>query len=137
MKVKIILVLAAAWFLPGLFGVGFGAASPQLTRSNSGGGVTAKATYLNPGATDDFRFQVVLDTHSVNLDDYDLKKLSFLQDDKGGGYPPERVESKGSGHHREFTLVFPKISPEVKRFELVIRDIAGVKERSFQWEIYP
>ena len=33
------------------------AAAPALTRTHAGGGVTAKATYLNPGGTEDTRFR--------------------------------------------------------------------------------
>ena len=111
------------------------AAVPDLIRTNSGGGVTAKVTYLNPQGTEDARFEISLDTHSVNLDSYDLKALSLLRDDAGKVYQPTKVENKGSGHHRQLVLVFPKPAPGNKRFELVIKDIAGVKERSFVWDL--
>jgi hypothetical protein len=110
------------------------AATPALTRTHAGGGVTAKVTYLNPKSNDEARFQVVLETHSVDLDSYDLKALSSLRDNAGKGYQPIKVENKGSGHHRQVVLVFPKLAPGNKRLELVIKDIAGVKERSFVWD---
>jgi hypothetical protein len=127
--------LWGAVILIGLFGVGrsYGAAAPGLTRTHSGGGVTVKVTYLNPQGKDDARFQVVLDTHSGDLDVYDLKALSTLRDDSGREYQPAQVENKGSGHHREATLTFPKTASETKRPELVIKDVAGVKERVFRW----
>jgi len=59
------------------------AAAPALTRTHAGGGVTAKATYLNPGGTEDTRFEISLDPHSVDLDSYDPKALSSLRDDAG------------------------------------------------------
>ena len=111
------------------------AAALALTRTHAGGGVTAKATYLNPGGTEDTRFEISLDTHSVDLDSYDLKALSSLRDDAGKVFRPTKVENKGSGHHRQFVLVFPKPAPGNKRLELVIKDIAGVKERSFVWDL--
>jgi hypothetical protein len=111
------------------------AAAAALTRTHAGGGVTAKATYLNPVGTEDTRFEISLDTHSVDLDSYDLKALSSLRDDAGKGYQPIKVENKGSGHHRQVVLVFPKLAPGSKRLELVIKDIAGVKERSFVWDL--
>jgi hypothetical protein len=111
------------------------AATPALTRTNSGGGVTAKVTYLNPGGTEDTRFEISLDTHSVDLDSYDLKVLSSLRVDTGKTYQPTKVENKGSGHHRQLLLIFPKATSESKRLELVIREIAGVKERSFVWDL--
>jgi len=113
----------------------FPAGAPGLTRTHSGGGVTVKVTHLNPEAKDEARFQVVLDTHSVNLDSYDLKVLSLLRDGTGKEYQPEQVENKGSGHHREVVLSFPKPPPANKRLELVIKGIAGVKERAFRWDL--
>jgi len=115
--------------------VSFAAAAPGLTRTNSGGGVTVNVTYPHSQNTEETRFEVVLDTHAVNLDGYDLETLSLLRDDSGKTYQPVRVENKGSGHHREITVVFPNVSPPAKRLELVIKDIAGIKERSFLWEL--
>ena len=130
-------VLLKGLFLLGLFGLseGFGAAAPGLTRTHTGGGVTVKVTYLNPKETESVRFEVVLDTHSVNLDGYDLKVLSVLRDEMGKEYQPTQVENKGSGHHREIILIFPKSSSGAKRLDLVIKDIAKVKERSFSWDL--
>ena len=97
----------AGFLLIGLIFSGdiFGAAS-NTPQTNSGGGVTAKVTYLNQGATDEPRFQVVLDTHSVNLDAYDLKSIAVLRDDTGKAYASTGVENKGSGHHREAIVSF-------------------------------
>lgn len=130
-------VLLGGLFLFALFGLseGFGAAAPGLTRTQSGGGVTVQVTYLDPQGADDAHFQVLLDTHSVNLDAYDLKALSLLRDETGKNYQPTKVDSKGGGHHREGTLIFPKPAAETKRIELVIKDIAKVKERSFSWDL--
>jgi len=124
-------------FLVSLFGISesFSAAASELTRTHSGGGVTVKVTHLNPQGADDVRFQVVLDTHSGNLDGYDLKNLSLLRDETGKTYEVAKTENKGSGHHREITITFSKPSPEAKRLELVIKDIAGIKERTFRWNL--
>lgn len=92
-------------------------------------------TYVHPRPENEVRFEVVLDTHTVNLDGYDLKALSTLRDDTGKNYQPIKVDNKGSGHHREITLVFPKVSPSAKRLELVIKDIGRVKERVFFWDL--
>ena len=116
-------------------GESFGAAGPDATQTVSGGGVTAKVTYLNPKSNDEPRFQAVLDTHSVNLDAYDFKRITVLGDGTGKTYPPTKVENKGGGHHRQVTLTFPKVSPEAKRLEIVIKDVAGVKERTFRWNL--
>lgn len=122
--------------LAGYYGEIFAAVESDLTQTVSGGGVTVKATYVNPKSTDEPRFVVVVDTHSVNLDAYDLKSIAVLRDDTGKTYLATGVESKGGGHHREATLSFPKVSPESKRLELVIKDVGGVRERSFRWDVH-
>ncbi len=128
--------LVVGLFIIALFGIEVThAAEPAgVTRTNTSGGVTVKVTYLNSQGTADARFDIALDTHSVNLDAYDLKDLSLLRDEVGREYQATRVENKGSGHHRQITLVFPKPSLDVKKLELVIRDMAGVKERVFRWD---
>ena len=133
---KSVRVSGLGLFLISLFWVAQSlAAAPALTRTHAGGGVTAKATYLNPGGTEDTRFEISLDTHSVDLDSYDLKALSSLRDAAGKVYQPTKVENKGSGHHRQLVLVFPKSAPGNKRLELLVKDVAGVKERSFVWDL--
>ena len=112
-----------------------GAAGIYGTRTDSGGGVTIRVTLLGFKTTEDLRFHVALDTHSVNLDGYDLKANSVLRDDAGTTYLPTAVEDKGSGHHRETTVRFAKIANNTKRVELIIKDIAGVKERIFRWDL--
>ena len=128
-------VLITAMALISLMDAGkaLGAAASNMTQSVGGGGVTIKVTYLNPRAADDPRFQIVLDTHSVNLDAYDFKSIAVLSDDTGKGYVPATAENKGSGHHREAIVSFPKLPPETKRIELTIKDVAGVKARTFVW----
>jgi hypothetical protein len=110
----------------------FGAAS-EATQTVSGGGVTVTVTYVNPGKDESPRFQVALNTHSVALDSYDFKTLALLRDGVGKTYAPTKVENKGGGHHRQVILTFPKIAPDAKRVEIVIKDVAGVKERTFRW----
>lgn len=135
-KMEILTTLLSGLFLTVLLAlrVSYAAGAPGLTQNDSGGGVTVKVTYLNPQGTENARFDIALDTHSVNLDAYDLKALSLLRDATGNTYQPIRIENKGSGHHHQIILVFPKPSGEVKKLELVIKDIAGVKERLFHWE---
>ena len=130
-------VFVVGLLLSGLVGMSqsLGVAASHTTRTDSGGGVTVKATLLDSKTSGEVRFQVVLDTHSVNLDGYDLKSLSVLRDEAGNTYPPTAVENKGSGHHRQSTVVFSKVAPSTKRVELVIKNVAGVKERLFRWEL--
>ena len=130
------LLLAALFFTGALRGAQvFGASMPSTTQTNSSGGVAVKATLLDAKTSDNLRFQIAFDTHSVNLDGYDLKAISFLRDDAGKTYLPTAVEDRGSGHHRQSTVIFGKIASGTKYVELVIKDVAGVKERKFRWEL--
>ena len=84
-------------------------------------------------------FNVTMNTHSVNLDGYDLGELSVLRDDKGNEYQPVSWNPAGGGHHTQGTLTFP-IPDSVKQgqagyFEIVIRDIAGIEARVLKWEL--
>ncbi len=38
---------------------------------------------------------------------------------------------KGSGHHRAAAVEFE--NPKTKEFEVIIKDVAGVKERAFKF----
>ena len=130
---KALAILLAALVLSGLLekGESFGASTSNTAQTVSGGGVAAKITYLNPKSNEDPRFQVVLDTHSVALDGYDLKAISLLRDDTGKTYLPTKVENKGSGHHREVILVSQRY-PRKKRLEIVIKMLR--RERTiFVW----
>lgn len=135
MKKVSVVVIALAFGVALWNGESSGAAASVSTQTVAGGGVSVKVTYLNPKSRDDLRFQVALETHSVALDGYDLKSLAILRDDKGKSYPPTAVENKGGGHHREIILTFPKASPDAKTLKVVIKDVAGVKERVFSWKV--
>lgn len=116
-------------------GESYAAGMTDATQTVSGGGVTVAVTYVNPSNNQSPRFEVALNTHSVGLDSYDFKTLAVLRDGTGKTYSPIKVENKGGGHHRQVTLTFPKISPKAKRVEIVIKDIAEVKERTFRWNL--
>lgn len=103
------------------------------TQTVSGGGVTVAVTYTNPRTGEAPHFQITANTHSVDLDNYDFKTLAVLRDDAGKTYTPTKVENKGSGHHRQVAMTFPKISEAAKWVEVIIKDVAGVKERPFRW----
>ena len=113
-------------------GQSFGAASTDSSQTVSGDGVTVKVTYLAQ-TEHETQFSVAMDTHSVNLDVYDLKANSILRDDTGLAMQPTGIENKGSAHHRQVILTFPRPSLRRVWMELVIKDIAGEKERTFRW----
>ncbi|MFQ5842430.1 MAG: hypothetical protein ACE5I8_08340 [Thermodesulfobacteriota bacterium] len=130
------LILTVGLILVGFVmpGDSFGGETPRLTRSHSGGGVRVEATYLNPQDREAARFQVRMNTHSVNLDSYDLKALSLLRDETGKVYRATSAENQGGGHHRTVILYFPEVPAGIQNLELIIKGVAGVEERSFLWE---
>jgi len=104
-------------------------------QSVRGGGVTVDVTFQKEGP-DGPAFKVVLDTHSVNLDGYRFEEIARMRDGKGGELAPTAVEgAEGSGHHREATVRFARPDPKPKTLELVVKGVAGVPERLFQWTL--
>ncbi len=97
---------------------------PQV---NSDGGVKISVTYLQ-NITDATAFEIKVTAHKNYNDDF--KNNSFLRDSGGKIYSPLSYEGS-TGHHASGVLKFPKI--EGKNFDLVIRDVADVKERVFKW----
>jgi hypothetical protein len=110
------------------------AVEPTLSREDRRGGVTVTATLL-PSVTADgpLRVKVVLDTHSVGLDDLAFEDIIALRAPDGSEVPPVAIEeAKGSGHHREAVVVFAGVRNPVL---IVVKNVAGVAERSFSWEM--
>lgn len=81
----------------------------------------------------EWKLDVVMDTHSVELDQ-DMTGVAMLVDDFGKEYKPLRWEGAGAGgHHREGMLVFGAINPMPSHLELKIKSVGGV-DRSFKWD---
>lgn len=107
----------------------------KLSQQVAGGGVTVVATLLKDQA-ELTAVKLALETHSVNLDGYRFEAIATLRDDTGRTYPVTAVEqATGGGHHRGAVLRFGKLSPEAKTIELIVKDVAGVKERTFRWSL--
>lgn len=96
-------------------------------RENSEAGIKISVTYL-PEIADATAFEIKVTAHQDYNDAFD--KISYLRDSSGKIYQPLSYEGS-RGHHASGTLRFPKF--ESKRFELVIQDVADVKERVFKW----
>ena len=89
--------------------------------------VEFQVTPLSPS-----EFQIVINTHSVDLD-FDLAQISTLYDDIGNEYKPLKWEDSVPGsHHREGILKFPEIDKNAKSIKLVITDSA---RREFVWDL--
>lgn len=95
--------------------------------------VDVKPVQIAPGGP--ARFQVQMNTHSVDLSQ-DMVAVSTLKDDQGQEYRPVNWDGSGpGGHHRSGILEFPELKGAPKSITLIIRDIANVPERVFQWKI--
>jgi hypothetical protein len=112
----------------------------DVRRISDEGPVEITILYLNPLAEDsnsEFSFEVRMNTHSVNLDDYDMGALSYLR--INGGSEKKAIgwfEPGGGGHHVFGVLKFAgPIPPDAKHLELIIRDVGGISIRKFEWTL--
>jgi hypothetical protein len=110
-----------------------------LTQTSEGGQVTIKVTWQGREAGP--VFTVAMDTHSVNLDGYDLGQLAVLKTASGQEIKPVSWEAPAGGHHRQGTLRFPATFPDgqpilgsaTAAFQLVIKGIGDLPERIIAW----
>lgn len=106
------------------------------TKESSEGSVTVAVTpqSLDPSSST-WDFEIALNTHSEELNE-DLTTISELIDDQGKLYKPASWEgAPAGGHHRQGILKFNPISPKPKSLELKIRNVGGIEERSFKWNL--
>jgi hypothetical protein len=74
-----------------------------------------------------------MDTHSVDLG-FDLTDMAVLKTDTGAEIAPSGYQG-GSGHHVKGRLSYPASQVAGARdLTLVIRNVAGVAERTFTWQ---
>ena len=100
-----------------------------------GGNVTVIVAPKNLKVGEKPEFEVLFETHSVDLN-FDVSQISNLSDDKGNILTiPNWEGSPPGGHHRKGTLTFNSPLSETEYAELVILDVAGVKERRFKWSL--
>ncbi len=109
-------------------------AGPGGTRTSEEGSVTVQVTWN--GSLNDFVFEVVMDTHSVDLDSFDLSQLAVLRSDRASEVRPAGWDAPKGGHHRSGQLRFPgsSLAGQPRYVELVVRGLAA-PERVFRWEI--
>ena len=95
--------------------------------------VTVTPTLLSAESRE-WKFDVIMDTHSVELDQ-DMTKVAILTDDSGKEYGPVRWEgAPAGGHHREGVLIFSPITLTPKSVELKITGVADTL-RTFNWQL--
>lgn len=114
-----------------------GSPANGLIQTNSGGGVTIDVEWRGLSGNS-LAFGVTMDTHSGSLDEYDLYKLAILRDSNGKEYRASNWNAPAGGHHRKGVLTFPvnvSTLQNTKYVTLIIRNTAGVSERSFKWQL--
>ena len=106
--------------------------APLVNDQNS---VTLEAEPLDFRLDEPVRFRLSFNTHQGDLN-FDLTKISLLEDDRGNTFQPLRWEgSPPGGHHRKGVLVFPKLKAQTKWIKLIIRDVFDVPKRIFEWKL--
>jgi len=105
-------------------------------QTNEEGPVKVKVTPIDVSRDAQiWQFNIVLDTHSVELD-YDLTKVASLFDDQGREYKAVSWEGPGpGGHHIDGNLIFNAVLPLPKEIEIRILNVGDVAIRSFIWEL--
>ncbi|MDA8239326.1 MAG: hypothetical protein M0Z67_03020 [Nitrospiraceae bacterium] len=98
------------------------------TREAAEAGVTVKVTLEDRNEI--LKFKVALDTHTAELDKYKFAEIVVLRAD-GKEYRGSVKSEEGSGHHRSALIEFE--NPKTKEVSVVVKDVAGVKERAFNF----
>ena len=95
--------------------------------------VDVKPVQLAPGHP--ARFEVRMNTHSEALGE-DMVAVSTLKDNEGREYHATAWQgSAPGGHHRKGVLEFPDLGENTASITLIIKGIANVPERIFEWPI--
>lgn len=103
-------------------------------QTNNNGSVTVSVAPYQSINTGIWEFEIVLNTHSVELD-YDLTKTAILIAN-GKEYQPIAYNGDSpGGHHRKGILKFPPILPQPQSIILKLLQIGGVEERNFVWQL--
>lgn len=130
--VALIIAVASGWLFFGKKDVPQEISLPPQTNSEGAVEIEVTPTNVTKGSSQ-WRFDIVLNTHSIELDQ-DMTKVALLEDDQGNVYLPTAWEgAPPGGHHREGTLIFAPIKPKPKTITLVLKDIGGVSERILSW----
>ena len=110
-------------------------ASAYKTKSNKKNSVRVdvRPVQLLPG--EPAKFEIRMNTHSGDLSQ-DLVAVCTLKDNNGREYRPTSWDgSPPGGHHRSGVLEFSELGDGAESITLVIREVANVPERVFNWSV--
>ncbi len=105
-------------------------------KENDEGGVRISVTPKSLlKAADAWRFEVRLNTHVTPLTQ-DMVAVASLSGGSGVGEKPTAWEGDPpGGHHRKGVLVFKPIDPTPPTITLHIREVGGIGDRIFTWNL--
>ncbi len=113
---------------------GSGAATFQ-TQTVEGGSVSVAVTPIALKLGAPLEFDIAMNTHSVDLSN-DMLTAVVLRDDAGKEYAPTGWDGPSSGgHHRSGKIKFAALTTNTKSISLIVKNIAGVPERTFKWNL--
>jgi hypothetical protein len=133
-----LLVLTVVFALYASFAGGNALFANKLTRMNKQGAVDVSVTYLEPqeGEMANTSFLLKINAHSVDLFRYNFENISFLQFDDNEPIPYGIFDFTGALHHFKGILTFEqKLPADVEYLRLFIRNLDGVRERAFEWDL--
>ncbi len=82
-----------------------------------------------------WRFAVQFNTHVTPISQ-DMVAVASLTDEKGAEEQPSAWEGDPpGGHHRHGVIVFQPINPTPSTLTLHIREVGGVADRTFTWNL--
>lgn len=114
--------------------VGSNSSATFKTETVEGGSVSVAVTPRSLGEGAPLEFEIAMNTHSVDLSN-DMLKSVVLRDDRGEEYKPTSWEGPaGGGHHRSGRIAFVALAAGARSVTLIVKNIAGVAERTFSWE---
>jgi hypothetical protein len=133
---RIYTIFGIAALVIGVVSVGLmvdaGAYETRSNRENSVR-VDVKPVQLVPGQS--ARFEVRMNSHSETLGE-DMVAVSSVKDSAGRIYQATAWQgSEPGGHHRTGVLEFPKLENNTESITLIIRKVAKVPKRTFEWSV--
>ena len=110
-------------------------ASAYKTKSNKKNSVRVDVRPVQLLSGKPAKFEIRMNTHSGDLSQ-DLIAVCTLKDNSGREYHPTNWDgSPPGGHHRSGVLEFSELGEGVESITLVIREVANVPERVFNWAV--